>query len=285
MEVPVFIGTYYGKQETTCHKATIQEEMENLSEEILELRREGEVVLCMDANAKVGLLGEEMSRNGRLINNVFQECEMKIINGTEKCKGSITRQNRKRPEENSAIDFIVSSYQASQWITEVKIDEAGDFRMRGINESDHNTILIDVNITKLQKQKHDKRTIWNLKAPPEKFADFRLKLDALTTRANTMMSSKQKSMTERYSSWEKLVYKSAMSTIGKTTVAIGRPPRISEAMKVLRKERKQKKKEFEEEKCPIKKKEKLHEYITKQHEVNEEAVNEESERIKIRLKE
>ena len=57
---PVYIGVYYGKQETTCSRNDIQSKMENMSEEILELKQEGEVIICMDANAKVGLMGEEL---------------------------------------------------------------------------------------------------------------------------------------------------------------------------------------------------------------------------------
>ena len=57
-ENPLFIGVYYGKQETTVSNEKIKEEMDLLSEEILEIRKEGEVILCMDANAKIGLMGE-----------------------------------------------------------------------------------------------------------------------------------------------------------------------------------------------------------------------------------
>ena len=71
---------------------------------------------------------------------------MEVINGTEKCKGSVTRQNRKNEAEKSAIDLVAATYQASQWIISMVIDEIGDYRMRNKNESDHNTILIDVEV-------------------------------------------------------------------------------------------------------------------------------------------
>ena len=47
----------------------------------------------------------------------------------------------------------------------------------------------------------------------------------------------------------------------------------------MREERKKLKGDFQDEKCPIKKKEKLGKYIEKQHEIKEEAVKEESEQI------
>ena len=48
-----FIGVYYGLQES-CNREKIQEEMVYLSEEIAEIKKEGEILLCMDANAKIG---------------------------------------------------------------------------------------------------------------------------------------------------------------------------------------------------------------------------------------
>ena len=58
---PLFIGCYYGKQETRCTKEEITIEMGNLSEEIQENLNEGEILIFMDGNGKIGLLGEEKS--------------------------------------------------------------------------------------------------------------------------------------------------------------------------------------------------------------------------------
>ena len=276
---PLFVGVYYGKQETTCNKATINDEMVRLTEEILEMQREGEVIICMDANAKVGLMGEEISRNGGLISAVFEECEMNIINGTEKCEGLVTRQNRKKKTEQSAIDLVVTSYQAQEWVTKMIIDESGDFVMSGKNESDHNTILIDIEISHVPKQKQERRTVWNVNASEEKYDQFKCQLSALTGKAEEIMANKDISITDRYSAWEKLLYKAAISTIGKTTVKPKRIQNGSEEIKSLRKERRELKKAFETEKDKEKKKEKMEKYIRKQQEVRECAVSEESERV------
>ena len=58
---PLFVGTYYGKQETRTNKNEIEREMTLLNEEIEEIQKEGEILLTMDGNAKIGLLGEEIS--------------------------------------------------------------------------------------------------------------------------------------------------------------------------------------------------------------------------------
>ena len=57
--VPLFLGCYYGKQERRCNKADIDEEMNLLSEEIEQYQKEGDLVISMDGNGKVGLLGEK----------------------------------------------------------------------------------------------------------------------------------------------------------------------------------------------------------------------------------
>ena len=84
------IGTYYGKQEAVS-KDDIDREMTFLNEEILEKKKEGEILLTMDANAKIGLLGEETSRNGGELLKVFNETGLTILNGTDKCEGIVTR--------------------------------------------------------------------------------------------------------------------------------------------------------------------------------------------------
>ena len=49
---PIHVGVYYGKQEGT-NAEEIKEEMDKLTEEILEMKASGEIILCMDGNAKL----------------------------------------------------------------------------------------------------------------------------------------------------------------------------------------------------------------------------------------
>ena len=60
---PLFIATYYGKQENKTTKDEIEREMMLLNEEISEMKQEGEIMIVMDGNAKIGILGEPISRN------------------------------------------------------------------------------------------------------------------------------------------------------------------------------------------------------------------------------
>ena len=59
------------------------------------MKKEGDLLLIMDGNAKLGLLGEEISRNGRGLLKIFDETDLKIVNNIPKGEGTITRKPRK----------------------------------------------------------------------------------------------------------------------------------------------------------------------------------------------
>ena len=80
-----------------------------LSEEIEEKSKEGEILLAMDANAKIGVLNEVVSRNGKLLLDVLKHHDLTVMNTTDKCIGSVTRQNTANSDEKSAIDFIIAN--------------------------------------------------------------------------------------------------------------------------------------------------------------------------------
>ena len=141
---PLFIGVYYGLQESRTNKNEIEIEMNLLREEIQEMKSEGEVILTMDGNAKIGLLGETISRNGRLLLDIFQNENLNILNMSPKCEGVITRMNTKDSNEKSAIDFVVTSQEAEKMVTKMQIDEDGVNKIKGKrNETDHNTITLN----------------------------------------------------------------------------------------------------------------------------------------------
>ena len=54
-------------------KEEIKNEMDILSEEIEEMKKEGDVMIFMDGNSKLGILGEEKSQNGKMLESVLLE--------------------------------------------------------------------------------------------------------------------------------------------------------------------------------------------------------------------
>ena len=70
---PVFIGCYYGKQESRCMKAEIENEMDLLSEEIEENRNEVEVLIYMHGNGKIGILNEKKKQKWKATRRSFSK--------------------------------------------------------------------------------------------------------------------------------------------------------------------------------------------------------------------
>ena len=60
----------------------------------------------------------------------------------------------------SIIDYILTTEKIASHVNEIKIDEEGTYRIKGNKESDHNTILMEVDISIKRENKILKR--WNL---------------------------------------------------------------------------------------------------------------------------
>ena len=215
----------------------------------------------MDGNAKIGLLGEAIPRNRRLMNEMIEECELVVMNDEAICEGKITRQNRKNEDEKSAIDLIIATYEASQWFRRMIIDELGEHRMRNKNDSDHNTITACIDIISGTKKKGAIKTDWNLKAPEEKWEQFRKELRNSVEKAKEIMKNKEVEMSERYTKWEGLIYKAAIKTIGRTTFKKNGNKKPSKEIQKLRKEKTVCRTDFEKEENHQQKGDKLRKYI------------------------
>ena len=194
-------------------------EMDKLGDEIQEKKEQGEVILFMDGNGKIGLLGEEKSRNGKLLQGIFDEYDLEVMNKSEKCDGVITRVNRKNIEEKSAIDFLVTK-EAEEGIRKLTIDEKGDFLLRGSTSSDHNSFLLDIQLGNLGTSKREKVIKWRLNAPVEKWKEYQDKL-AEKSQLCTMIMQGDESVGDKNANWKKTVERAAKETIGKTTFKSG----------------------------------------------------------------
>ena len=241
---PIYLGVYYGLQETRNTRNEMMVEMDKLSDEIQEKQADGEVVLFMDGNGKIGLLGEGISRNGRFLLDVFEECELSIMNRSEVCKGAITRVNRKKEEEKSAIDFLVVSKCIEENIQKFTIDEEGDFLVSGSSPSDHNSFMVEMSLKDLERVGNGKVVRWRLNAPVEKWNNFRTEL-AMKSETCKEVMRRSDSMDVKYSKWKEIVDKAALETVGKTTLKPGAKSKESTVVKLIRKEKKDAKKAFE----------------------------------------
>ena len=277
--VPFFIGTYYGKQESRTSKNEIEQEMELLEEEIMEMKDEGEIILIMDGNAKIGLLGENVSRNGKYLTQVFTNTDLNLMNKSSKCKGKITRRNTKRSDEFSAIDFVLASNSVEDWINCVLIDEEELFKIRGKNETDHNTIVVELNLPNIDKKGTLKQTGWNLRAPPEKWALFSEELKKRQNKATDAISCQARSIDENYKKWYRELDNAARMSIGKTTLKPNKKVHDSIQSKELRQTKKQLRYDIQGESNPEKKNMLIQTYKEVQEKARDVIVKERSDLI------
>ena len=276
---PILIGAYYGKQESRTNKEDIEYEMTMLREEIEERKNDGEIFLAMDANAKIGILGEEISRNGKKILEVFDNTDLTIINTSEKCQGKVTRKNTKDETKISAIDFVVASHQVEKWISNMKIDEDELIKLRGKNDSDHNTISINISIPKLDQAKIKPITGWNIKASNEKWAMFRSEIIKQKNKAYEIMDNTDKPFDTRYKQWYQIIDKAARQTIGRTTFKINGKEYQSNELKQMHRQKREIKNEIQNEKDKIKKDSLIAKYKETQETIRNQYIKEKSEMI------
>ena len=277
---PLLVAAYYGKQESRTSKDEIEREMTLLQEEIEEMKNEGELIIMMDGNAKINILEEGFSRNGKLLNEVIEESNLEIINKSEKCDGKITRQNTKNIHEKSAIDFVITTEMVEKFIQKMTIDEKGIAKIKGKQESDHNTIILELKIKNIDRSHIVKRTIWNLRAPEEKWRAFQENIWKNIGKTQMLLSDELSSIDEKYKKWTKVIEESAWKTIGKTTLRIGDLEKFSNEVEGLRKLKGPLKKEIQTERNENEKEKLIDQYKNLQDEIKKLIVEERTEKIR-----
>ena len=279
--VPILIGCYYGKQESRCSKDEINIEMGKLSEEIEEYKKEGEIMIFMDGNAKIGLLGEQKSRNGKLLEDVMESHVLNFLNQNDKCKGKITRQNTKNQNEKSAIDFVVSTPEMEKNLISMIIDEEGSYKIKGKHETDHNTIITLFQLPNYHKPTVTQNSKWRINAPEENWKLFNEDLTILSTKMNDIFS-KNAPINEIYNKWLKRVEDIARKDIGRTTIRTTvRTERFSDTVVNLRRTKREMKKELKGA-CE-RRVEKVKEFKVIQEQIRIQITNERAIKIQKRL--
>ena len=281
---PVYMGVYYGKQETEGKKEDREIEIGLLTEEVSEMQQDGEVMLFMDANAKTGLMNEPITGNGRLLLQMVDETALHMVNGSEKCKGVITRQNRKRLDEKSAIDYVMASNLAMEWIVDMVIDEDGLYRPKGKNETDHNSIIVKMMVEDREETRQEKRVVWNIKAPPEKWQQFQRRIEEAKMKFEAAMGTGE-DINARYNKWENILEQCAMDSIGKTTIKTEKKEKFSEEIEALRHTRRSKKKSLKTMDNPEERKVVVEECIKLQGDIKDGIKEEKRIKIEKRLEE
>ena len=248
------------------------------------MKSEGEIFLAMDGNAKLGILGEVPSRNGKLLQQVFTNSGLTLMNSNSKCEGRVTRKNTVNNQEFSAIDFIVVSENVKKWINKIIIDEDGLTTIKGKKETDHNTITTTLSIGSIDRSRVVKRTNWNLRASSEKWAQFSEELEKRQTAAKNIIQRNDITINERYKLWYRQIDEAARSTIGKTTTKVGGKERFSKTVQDLCNEKKTLKIQISKQNDKPQKDDLISKYKAKQEQIKSQMAQEKTQQIETKFR-
>ena len=134
-----------------------------LSRQIEQKIDECDIILAGDFNAKLAIskatCTQKKSRNGKMLQKMISEYYLLPVN-LNADHGIWTRTNRKIKTERSIIDYIMVSPRITKGITTIIVDEESHLRIRGKNETDHNTLLTTLKINDTRKPTYINN--WNL---------------------------------------------------------------------------------------------------------------------------
>ena len=120
-----------------------------------------------DFNAKLGTQYipndiHEQSSNGLLLSKIIERRQLIVLNGSDKCSGTWTRQNNKNSDEKSVLDYVLVQGEFYEYITKMNIDKdkficpftTTTSKTGSVitTNSDHNSIVVDLRIKKRQYQ-------------------------------------------------------------------------------------------------------------------------------------
>ncbi len=258
----LYIAVYYGKQEKESREE-VETEFSNICSQIEYFKRKGEVIILGDFNAKILIdnhkILQNQSPNGKILQDMidFNKLHIASLNTST---GIWTRVNRQNPQERSVIDYILVTEGLSNKIAHTIVDEEGTYRIKGRRESDHNTMIIRLNI--------------NVKKQTRKIKRYKMNNEEGWKQYNTTLKNRLSKLDElNPTTLTNTIRKTLIDTVGEVTVTIGRKTKEKDSQQVKEKRqiRKGKKKEYEEAiKTGRGREEKLEEYVKAQVDLRKE---------------
>jgi len=235
------IITLHGKIEGRVNREKIREQFTHLEELINSIESAGEdYILIGDLNAKIGngengIAGnkEEINEAGKSLLKLEKNVEGIIVNKTEKCEGKWTRINTQKETEKAILDYTMTNENLYEDVTRMKIDEEKLFRLtkykrRNIKETDHNTIIIEIN-DEIKKQKRDQQRRWKTysKQGWEKFKD--------TTEEHPELDNtwKTNNIQKEWNNWLKITNRILQESFGKVRIQENRRQEMDNETKTL----------------------------------------------------
>ena len=231
----VHFGCYYGKQEND-KKEVLNKEYEQLDTQLGQITEKGEAMIMADFNAKLEIKDEKykqtQSKAGDRLADLIKKHNLVPIS-LKSTTGKWTWQSRQNNQEKSIIDYVLVTPGLANSITEINVDEAGLHRIKGKTETDHNTIIIELNLNYDEETEIIKRWNTNNKEGWEEY--------------NRELKSKyKKNKPQSQEEMQKLITTTMKNTIGELRIRTGgKKIRETDKIRILRKEKNKAKKEYE----------------------------------------
>ncbi len=235
---PIAIGTFYGPQESEKIDKVINC-YNNLETQINQMKQKAEIFLTGDFNAKLKIanrLGtQNESRNGKYLQEVMERTNL-IPSSVQAQNGLWTRVNRKNISEKSVIDYVLTTSPINDSIITIIIDEEGALRIKGKNQTDHNTIMTNIKTNTPRQPAYNE--VWKL-SNQSGWQKFNKEIQKTATQENIADGD--------YSTAEKKIREILTRTVGKIKIRTDKAPKVkSDELTNAKMERKMAKKEFEE---------------------------------------
>ena len=238
-KTPIFVGIVYGKQENNQIEET-ENQYQELITTINQLKKEGNIILMGDFNAKITVMKEDCqqqaSRNGKLLENLLKLTNTTAINTTKKHTGTWTRENRNKADEKSVIDYIIMDKTTEKSITESETDNSNKYPIEGKNRTDHNIISATIQINETVTS--TKLTKWK-QQPKQKWTEYNKEVQ----KEWSQLEANQ----QTYPNLEIIITKALEKHIGKQTISINKKDKVTnDKIKEAKSKRKKLKQEYNE---------------------------------------
>ena len=214
-----------------------------------------------DFNAKLEVITENItqsqSRNGKHLEKMLQDTDTTPVT-LKADKGAWTR-SRKRlnTTERSIIDYVIMTKNMSNNLSMVHVDEDGLFKLKGKEETDHNTIIVEVELPTAPKITKQKMTNFKDEAGWKKFNQI-------------IIDQARNDPPTNYDQYEKAIKKAIKESFKTITINKGQYKyKKTERAKSLKKDKKIAKQIFEKA-PPHEKQAKLQMYFKAQQELRAE---------------
>ena len=279
------IISMYGKIEGRESNEKIKEQFSHIKELIKTIENSGEdYILIGDLNAKIGnkedgIKGNKEGKNnaGKALLKLEEEVKGVIVNKTRKCNGLWTRVNTQKENEKSVLDYVLTNESIFEDIKEMKIDEEKLYRLtkykgREIKETDHNTMIIEIN-DEVIKQKKEKQYRWNTKS---KKGWLKYEKDTENNKELDSTWKNDKNIPKEWKDWKRVMYNIFDKTFGKIRLTGKQKQGIDEEVRTMIQDKRDIRKETKitenqtEKEILIKKRQELEQQIKKKIEENEE---------------